>query len=193
MKLTLTRADEDELILRCRDPDAPHIRALLALLGGAQRRIPARDGTQLRLLAPADVLYAEAVERHTFLYTRDAVYETPLTLAELEQLSLLSLLEMLLVSFAIAALQSFILPDGTDYSRGVLFGRAVAWAGASALAIFAASLWGSWLAAPGWLPGLLLGAAMFAGLIAMLIGEQFKQEIETDQLNEALRRRRPTE
>ena len=69
MKLTLTRADEDELILRCRDPDAPHIRALLALLG----------------------------------------------------------------------------------------------------------------------------ALMFAGLIAMLIGEQFKQEIETDQLNEALRSRRPTE
>ncbi len=28
MKLTLTHADEDELILRCRDPDAPHIRAL---------------------------------------------------------------------------------------------------------------------------------------------------------------------
>ena len=39
---------------------------------------------------------------------------------------------------AIDALQSFILPDGTDYSRGVLFGRAVAWAGASALAILAA-------------------------------------------------------
>ena len=108
-------------------------------------------------------------------------------------LSLLSLLEMLLLSFAIAALQSFILPDGTDYSRGVLFGRAVAWAGASALAVFAASLWGGWLAVPGWLPGLLLGAAMFVGLFAMLIGEQFKQEIETEQLNDALRRRRPTE
>ena len=42
-------------------------------------------------------------------------------------------------------------------------------------------------------PGLLLGTLMFAGLIAMLIGEQFKQEIETDQLNESLRRRRPAE
>ena len=94
---------------------------------------------------------------------------------------------------AIAALQSFILPDGTDYSLGVLFGRAVAWAGASALAILATSLWGGWLAVPGWLPGLLLGAAMFVGLFAMLIGEQFKQEIETEQLNEALHRRRPME
>ncbi len=46
---------------------------------------------------------------------------------------------------------------------------------------------------PGWLPGLLLGAAMFVGLFAMLIGERFKQEIETDQLNEALRHRRPAE
>ena len=108
-------------------------------------------------------------------------------------LSLLSLLEMLLLSFAVAALQSFMLPDGTDYSGGVFFGRTVAWAALSALAISAASLLGGWLAVPGWLPGLLLGAAMFAGLFAMLIGERFKQEIETDQLNEALRRRRPTE
>lgn len=108
-------------------------------------------------------------------------------------LSLLSLLEMLLLSFAVAALQSFMLPDGTDYSGGVFFGRTVAWAGLSALAISAASLLGGWLAVPGWLPGLLLGAAMFAGLFAMLVGERFKQEIETDQLNEALRRRKPTE
>ena len=143
MKLTLMHADEDELILRCRDPDAPHIRALLALLGGAQRRIPARDGAQLRLLAPADVLYAEAVERHTFLYTRDAVYETPLTLAELEQLSLLRCAKSAVVRMnAIAALQS----------KGD--GRILA---------------------------------------TLQNGEQFKQEIEADQLNEALRRRRPTE
>ena len=94
---------------------------------------------------------------------------------------------------AIAALQSFILPDGTDYTGGVFFGRTVAWAGLSALAIFAVSLWRGWLAVPGWLPSLLLGAAMFAGLFAMLIGERFKQELETEQLNEALRRRRPAE
>ena len=107
MKLTLARADEDELILRCRDPDAPHIRALLALLGSTQRSIPARDGDQLRLLSPADVLYAEAVERHTFLYTQDAVYETPLTLAALEQLSLLRCAKSAVVRVsAIAALQS---------------------------------------------------------------------------------------
>ena len=105
-------------------------------------------------------------------------------------ISLLALLEMLLVSFAIAVLQSFMLPDETDYSGGVFFARAMVWAGISSVVIFAASLLGGWLALPGWLPGLLLGALMFAGLLAMLIGERFKQELETEQLNEALRRSR---
>ena len=35
---------------------------------------------------------------------------------------------------------------------------------------------------------LLLAAVMFAGLLAMLIGERFKQEMESQQLNEALAR-----
>lgn len=105
-------------------------------------------------------------------------------------ISLLALLEMLLVSFAIAVLQSFMLPDGTDYSGGVFFARAMVWAGISSIVIFAASLLGGWLALPGWLPGVLLGALMFAGLLAMLIGERFRQELETEQLNEALRRSR---
>ncbi|MGN0996953.1 MAG: hypothetical protein ACI4PG_08580 [Candidatus Ventricola sp.] len=107
-----------------------------------------------------------------------------------DALSLLSLLEILLLCFAIAALQSFLLPEGTDYSGGVFFGRAMLWAGLSSLSIFAACLLGGWLAMPGWLPSLLLAAAMFAGLLAMLIGERFKQEIETEQLNEGLARRR---
>ena len=107
-------------------------------------------------------------------------------------LSLISLLEMLLVSFAVAALQSFMLPDGTDYSGGVFFARAMLWAALSSAGILAVSLWGGWLALPGWLPCLLLGALMFAGLLMMLLGEHFKQELETQQLNEALRRTRRT-
>lgn len=103
-------------------------------------------------------------------------------------LRLLVLLEMLLLSFAIAALQSFLLPEGTDYTRGLFFGRALLWAGGSALAIFAASLAGGWLAAGGALSCVLLGAFMFVGLFMMLVGERFKQEVETVQLNEALAR-----
>ena len=103
-------------------------------------------------------------------------------------LRLLVLLEMLVLSFAIAALQSFLLPEGTDYTRGLFFGRALLWAGGSALAIFAASLAGGWLAAGGALSCVLLGAFMFVGLFMMLVGERFKQEVETVQLNEALAR-----
>ncbi|MPN47064.1 hypothetical protein SDC9_194664 [bioreactor metagenome] len=36
------------------------------------------------LLSPATVLYAESVEENTFLYCKKVVYQTPLTLAELE-------------------------------------------------------------------------------------------------------------
>ena len=59
---------------------------------------------------------------------------------------------------------------------------------ASALAIFAAGWAGGWLAVGGPLPCALLGAFMFVGLFAMLVGERFKQEAETEQLNEALAR-----
>ena len=61
MRLTIERGSEEELILRCPDPVAPHIRALLRLLGDAGRRIPARSETELCFLSPADVLYAEYV------------------------------------------------------------------------------------------------------------------------------------
>ena len=103
-------------------------------------------------------------------------------------LRLIVLLEMLLLSFAVAALQSFLLPDGTNYTHGLLFGRAVLWAGVSALAIFVLSLAGGWLAAGGWPACALLGAFMFAGLFLMLVGERFRQEMESQQLNEALAR-----
>lgn len=131
-------------------------------------------------------------KRDMGVYFAALVFFCGLTAALLGQqaLRLVVLLEMLLTSFAIAALQSFLLPEGTDYSGGVFFGRAMLWAGLSSLDILAASRLGGWLALPGWLPSLLLGAVMFAGLLAMLIGERFKQEIETEQLNRALARHR---
>lgn len=87
MKLTIEPAREEELILRCPDADAPHIRALLVLLAEAERKIPARTPDEQLFLSPADVLYAEFVDRGVFLCTRDAVYATPLSLAQLESLS----------------------------------------------------------------------------------------------------------
>lgn len=91
MKITVCPGSEEELLLRCPDPDAPHIRALLRLLGEAQRRIPARLEQSLCFLSPADILYAECVDRSVFLYTADCVYTTPLTLSELESCALVRL------------------------------------------------------------------------------------------------------
>lgn len=107
MKLTIQPGSEEELILRCPDPDAPHIRAMIRLLGDMQRRIPARTETELCFLSPADVLYAEYVDRGVFLYTVDCVYSTPLSLADLEREGLLRCAKSMAVRIgAIRSLQS---------------------------------------------------------------------------------------
>ena len=107
MKLTIQPGSEEELILRCPDPDAPHIRTLLRVLGDMQRRIPARTETELCFLSPADVLYAEYVERGVFLYTAQNVYSTPLSLAELEREGLFRCAKSMAVRIgAIRSLQS---------------------------------------------------------------------------------------
>ena len=87
LHITVEQAGEESLILRCPDPNAPHIRALLALLRDADKRIPARSQDAHCFLHPADVLYAEYVDRSVFLYTCDSVLTTPLSLSELESLS----------------------------------------------------------------------------------------------------------
>lgn len=70
IRMTIVQSQEDELILRCRDPNAPHIRELFALLGNAGQGIPARAEEKTVIVAPSEVLYAETVERRNFLYRR---------------------------------------------------------------------------------------------------------------------------
>lgn len=107
MKITIEPAAQEELILRCPDPDAPQIQALLRLLADERRRIPARREQALFFLAPSDILYAEHVDRSVYLYTADAVYATPLSLAELEAFSLLRCAKAMVVRIdAIYTLQS---------------------------------------------------------------------------------------
>jgi len=43
-----------------------------------------KDGKQF-ILDAADVLYIDTIDKHTFLYTKTAVYESPLKLYELEE------------------------------------------------------------------------------------------------------------
>lgn len=103
-------------------------------------------------------------------------------------LSLLVLLEMFILSFAVTILQSVLVPDTTDFSGGIFAARAMLWALASALMTFAASACLGWLDPLGLAADMALGALMLAGFLCMLIGQRFEQERDTERLNAALAR-----
>ena len=77
MKITVehTDSEENEVILRCRELDDEMLR-LLALV---------RSGMQKLLVSISEVVYCETVEEKTFVYTETGMYQTALTLAELEE------------------------------------------------------------------------------------------------------------
>lgn len=101
-------------------------------------------------------------------------------------LELMTLLQMLLASVVIGFSQAFILPDGIDYSKGILFTRSVCWLVlAGAVTVLCAVTCGWFAGLPGWCP-LLLGVLMVAGCACMLIGMKLEQDADTVRLNEAL-------
>lgn len=55
-----------------------------ALRAAEQKLAGVRDGRTF-VVDPAEVYYAESVDKRTFLYTADAVYESPLRLYEMEE------------------------------------------------------------------------------------------------------------
>lgn len=59
------------------------MQALLSLVAGLGKRLPAQDAGSLTLLEPREVLYAEFVGRAVFLYTKDAVHPSTQSLAQL--------------------------------------------------------------------------------------------------------------
>ncbi len=76
--------EEVEVIIRCRDLDR-EVSALLERLRSADHRLTGlKDGT-MEIVEAKDVLYIETVDRSTFLYTADGIYETSLRLYELEK------------------------------------------------------------------------------------------------------------
>ena len=84
MKVTLQQAQgaAKEIIVRFDRMD-DEVRAVLDLLSHAGRRVYARDGDTVRMLDPADVLYFESVDEHTFAYTAAGVYGVPQSLTAL--------------------------------------------------------------------------------------------------------------
>lgn len=75
---------EMEVEIRCRQLTAEVERILAALRMMNNQLTGKRDG-ELHLINIDAVIYIESVDRHTFLYTADAVYESDLKLYELEQ------------------------------------------------------------------------------------------------------------
>lgn len=79
--------EEPELVLRCARPGTEEARLLARLEGlgeRAEKLTGLREG-QTYLLDPQRILYADTVDKRTFLYTAGAVYETELRLYELEE------------------------------------------------------------------------------------------------------------
>ncbi|MCL2588200.1 MAG: LytTR family transcriptional regulator DNA-binding domain-containing protein [Oscillospiraceae bacterium] len=77
------QTDETEIIINCREVDDQILRICAGLRVFDKKLTGLHEG-QTFLLNASDILYAEAVDRKTFLYTVKQVYETPFKLYELE-------------------------------------------------------------------------------------------------------------
>ena len=76
--------EQTEVIVRCQRLDAQTSRLVELLRLSDARLTGERDG-ETCILDGAQVLYIDTVDRGTFLYTGDGVYETRLRLYELEE------------------------------------------------------------------------------------------------------------
>lgn len=63
----------------------PEIEKILAMMRLMDMQIAARKDGETYMVDAGRILYVEAVERTTFLYTKEAVYESDYKLYELEQ------------------------------------------------------------------------------------------------------------
>ena len=67
-------------------PDlTPDIERIISLMRMMDMQIPVKRDDETILLDIDEILYIEAVERNTFVYTKDSTYESALKLYEFEQ------------------------------------------------------------------------------------------------------------
>lgn len=71
-----------EVTIRCPKAEGEALR-LFTLLGEDRRKLTGLREGETFLLEAGDILYIDTVDRRTFLYTKEAVYESPLRLYEL--------------------------------------------------------------------------------------------------------------
>lgn len=77
-------AEELEVVIRCRQTNE-QVMGMLELLRMADRKITGYRDSETWILDVGRILYIDTVEKRTFLYLADEVYETPLKLYELEE------------------------------------------------------------------------------------------------------------
>jgi len=78
------RAEDLEITIRCRQTNDAVIR-ILEMLRMTDRKLTGHRENQTYILDVSQILYIDTVEKRTFLYTEEEVYETPLKLYELEE------------------------------------------------------------------------------------------------------------
>lgn len=76
--------EEVEVTIRCKEV-TPQVAGLVASLRRFDHRLTGEREGKTYLLEAGELFYIESVEKRTFLYTRDGVFETPLRLYELEE------------------------------------------------------------------------------------------------------------
>lgn len=86
MKIRIEHAPlkENEVILRCAQLDDEMLRVLSMLRSGMQKLLVWNEQRQTLPLSVSKVVYCETVEDKTFVYTHEGMYQTALSLAELE-------------------------------------------------------------------------------------------------------------
>jgi len=87
MKIDRVRIEEGfpdvEIVIRCPNADEEIVSWAARLHTGDDKWVGMRDGVT-HLIDRSDVLYFESVDKHSFIYTVDCVYQTPLRLYEVE-------------------------------------------------------------------------------------------------------------
>ncbi|MEG1447538.1 MAG: LytTR family DNA-binding domain-containing protein [Ruthenibacterium sp.] len=87
MKLKIEESaavSETEVIILCRQTDAQVLK-MAALLRTFEQKLTGEQNGEFFLLDAQTILYIDTVDKKTFFYTKNGVYETPLKLYLLEE------------------------------------------------------------------------------------------------------------
>lgn len=76
--------NETEITIHCKQVNE-EIYKLIAMLRVFDSKLTGTRGGQIYILDASQVLYIDTVDKKTFIYTKEEIYETPLKLYELEE------------------------------------------------------------------------------------------------------------